>query len=81
MRLSIETKLDRVIVIGSFCDWDMNKAIEVNRKGKSKRLVVDNMPACEYKVLNCKSWLGEEKPIKENRVFMGDKNEIIKVEF
>ena len=81
MRLSIETKLDRVIVIGSFCDWDMNKAIEVNRKGKSKRLVVENMPKCEYKVLNCKSWLGEEKPIKENRIFNGDKNEIIKVEF
>ena len=81
MRLSIETKLDRVIIIGSFCDWDMNKAIEVNRKGKSKRLVVENMPTCEYKILSCKSWLGEEKPIKENRVFKGDKNEIIKVEF
>ena len=81
MKLSIETSLDRVILIGTFCDWNMDKAIEVNRKGKSKRLVVDNMPACEYKVLNCRSWLGEEKPIKSNRVFMGDKNEIIKVEF
>ena len=81
MKLSIETNLDRVILIGTFCDWNMDKAIEVNRKGKSKRLVVDNMPACEYKVLNCRSWLGEEKPIKANRVFTGDRNEIIKVEF
>lgn len=81
MKLSIETKLDRVIVIGSFCDWDMNKAIEVKRKGKAKRLVVDNMPPCEYKVLDSRSWLGEEKPIKPNRVFSGNKNEVIKVEF
>lgn len=81
MKLSIETNLDRVILIGTFCDWNMDKAIEVNRKGKSKRLVVENMPACEYKVLNCRSWLGEEKPIKANRVFTGDRNEIIKVEF
>lgn len=60
MRLYIKTDLESVVVVGEFCDWDIDKAIKVELQPKRKLLCVQNMPKGEYRVLSCKSYLGGE---------------------
>lgn len=81
-KLTIKTHLSRVILIGEFCDWDMNKAVEYEKKKGNKNIIIDDMPTGEYKILSCRSWwFGEEKSedggTLPNRVFTGDRNRII----
>lgn len=82
-KLSIVTNLDRILIIGEFCEWDFDKAIEVERKGKF--IVIDDMPIGEYKCFSCKSSFGAEKYINGNqmgnRYFCSEFNEKIKVYF
>lgn len=82
MKLKILSKLDSVVVCGAFCDWDMNKAIRVDRKPKAKSLVVENMPVGEYRVFACKNFMsGEIYPTDgrqmANRYFSGQTDETI----
>lgn len=82
-KLTIKTPLNRIVLIGEFCDWDMSRAVEYTKKAGNKNITIDNMPRGEYKVLSCYSWLGEEKAedgsTLPNRVFDGDRNRIIQV--
>lgn len=82
-KLFIKTSLEKVYIIGEFCNWDMNKIREVVKKSSNKCIVVDNMPIGEYKVLRGKSYAWEEKTddgrTLPNRVFVGNKNQTISV--
>ena len=83
-KLFIKTKLKSVVVVGEFCDWDLDKALRVDLKAGNKTIVVDKFPKGEYKVLSCKNYQhggeifptdGREKT--ENRYFNGSENETI----
>lgn len=83
-KLFIKTRLHSVVVVGEFCDWDLDKALRVEKLPKNKTIVVDNFEAGEYKVLSCKNYQsggevfptdGREKT--ENRYFNGLENETI----
>ena len=83
-KLSIKTNLKSVVVVGEFCGWDLDKALRVELKPKSKVLTVENFPAGEYKVLSCRNYQeGTEvfptdgRPKVENRYFNGKDDEKI----
>ena len=82
-KLSIKTDLKSVVVVGAFCDWDLDKALRVELKPKGKTLVVENFPKGEYKVLSCRNYQsGEIYPTDgrtkvENRYFNGQDDEKI----
>ena len=84
-KLTIYTPLNRVVICGEFCDWDILKAREVAKTGKSKCIVVDDMPKGEYRVFDCKSFLGGEiypsGQQMHNRYFDGSVNEVIVSKF
>lgn len=77
-KLIINSDLDSIYVVGSFCNWDLDKAKKINRN-KSGNLCFNKMPKCEYKVLASRDWKDEEKPIKFNRIFSATKDEAIDV--
>ena len=85
-KLYISTKLQSVIVVGKFCDWQPEKGIKVDLQGNKKLLCVDEMPKGEYRVLSCKSYHGGEiyptdgRPMA-NRYFNGTQDEKIYVYF
>ena len=83
-KLFIKTELKSVVVVGEFCDWDMDKALRVELKPKSKTLTVENFPEGEYKVLSCKNYQNggeifptDGRPKVENRYFNGKDDEKI----
>lgn len=81
-KLMIKTTLNSVVVIGEFCNWDIDKAVRVDKKPRNKLLVVDNMPRGEYRVLSCKSYHGGEIYPTDgrqmaNRYFNGEQDEKI----
>lgn len=81
-RLSIKTDLHSVVIVGKFCDWDLNKALRVDLKPNGKLITIDNFPVGEYRVLSCRSWQGGEIYPSDgrqmgNRYFNGKENEKI----
>ncbi len=83
-KLFIKTNLMSVVIVGEFCNWDLDKALRVELKPKNKTIVVDNFPKGEYKVLSCKNYAaGSEvfptdgRAKTENRYFNGTENETI----
>lgn len=87
-KLSIKTSegLNRVVVIGDFCDWDFGKAIIAERVKGQKFINIENMPVGEYRVFSCANFLSGEVYPKDgrqmqNRYFCGEFNETIKVFF
>ena len=85
-KLSIRTKLDKVVIVGEFCEWSVDRSVAVERKKGNKRIVIDNMPKGEYRVLSCKSYIGGEVYPTDgrdmsNRYFGGDADETITVYF
>lgn len=81
-RLFIKSKAKSVVVVGEFCDWDIEKAKRYDMKPKNKHIVVDDMPKGEYRVLSCKSYLGGEIYPTDgrqmhNRYFNGEYDETI----
>lgn len=85
-KLSIKTKLDSVVVVGEFCDWDVSKAIRADRQRGNKFIHVNDMPKGEYRILSCKSFVGGEIYPTDgrqmgNRYFGGDTDEIVSCYF
>ena len=81
-KLFIKTELSSVVVVGEFCDWDVDKGICVDGKPNSKLLCVEDMPVGEYRVLCCRSYLGGEvyptdRRQMANRYFGGNEDEKI----
>ena len=81
-RLSIDTALRSVVIVGEFCGWDIDKAIRVDMKKRNKQIHINNMPKGEYRILSCKSFDGGEVYPTDgrqmpNRYFNGEKNETI----
>ena len=86
MKLSIKTGLESVVLCGAFCDWDINKAIRADRVKGNKFINVDDLPAGEYRVFSCRSFIGGEVYPTDgrqmaNRYFSGEVNEVIRVYF
>lgn len=85
-KLFIKTRAHSIVLIGEFCDWDMDKAKRYEKKPRNKHIVVDDMQKGEYRVLNCKSYLGGEIYPTDgrqmsNRYFSGEEDEKIIVHF
>lgn len=85
-KLSIKTSLDSVVVVGQFCNWEVDKAIRADRKAGQKAIVIADMPVGEYRILSCKSFVGGEVYPTDgrqmaNRYFGGDSDEIISCYF
>lgn len=85
-KLSIKTRLDKVVVVGEFCKWNAENSIVAERKKGSKSIVIDDMPKGEYRVLSCKSYIGGEvyptdNRHMHNRYFGGEADETITVYF
>ena len=81
-KLMIKTDLNSIVIVGEFCDWNIDNAIRVDKKSRNTLIVVDNMPRGEYRVLSCKSFqCGEVYPTDGrqmvNRYFNGEQNEKI----
>lgn len=83
-KLFIKTELKSVVVVGEFCNWNLNDALRADLKKGNKTIVIDNMPEGEYKVLSCKNYYeGSEvfptdrREKNENRYFNGKENETI----
>lgn len=83
-KLFIKTNLKSVVVVGEFCDWNLDKAVRVDLKKGNKTIVVEDLPQGEYKVMSCKNYSegceifptdGRNKV--ENRYFNGEENETI----
>lgn len=86
MKLSINTKLNSVVICGEFCDWDINRAIRVNKVKGQKYINVNDMPVGEYRVFTSKSFVGGEVYPTDNRqmcnrYFSGETNEVISCYF
>lgn len=82
MKLYILTNLKSVVVVGDWCDWDIDKALRVDLKPDRKYICVNDMPKGEYRVLSCKSYNGGEIYPTDgrqmaNRYFSGIQNETI----
>lgn len=58
--LAIKSKLKSVVIVGEFCNWDVDKAVRYDLEKGNKYIRVENMPKGEYRVLSCKSFLGGE---------------------
>ena len=85
-KLSIMTSLDSVVICGEFCEWNIDKALRVDRVKGQKYINVNDMPTGEYRVLSCMSFLcGEVYPTDgrqmPNRYFSGEINEVIRCYF
>lgn len=81
-RLSIDTALRSVVIVGEYCGWDIDKATRVDLKKGNKLIHINDMPKGEYRILSCKSFDGGEiYPTSgkqmPNRYFNGEKNETI----
>lgn len=85
-KLQIHTTLNSVVLCGEFCDWDINRAIRVDRTKGNKLITVNNMPKGEYRVFSRNDFAcGEVYPTDgrqmSNRYFSGEANEVICVYF
>lgn len=81
-KLFIKTKLHSVVIVGEFCNWNVDEAIRVDRKTGDKQICVKDMPKGEYRVLSCKNYSGGEVYPTDgrqfaNRYFNGEENETI----
>ena len=66
-KLTIQTKANSVVIVGEFCNWNLDEAKRYDRKSNYKNIVINNMPKGEYKVLDCKSYFGSEVYPTDNR--------------
>ena len=81
-RLSINTALRSVVIVGEYCGWDIDRATRGDLKKGNKLIHINDMPKGEYRILSCKSFdggeiyptTGKQMP---NRYFNGEKNETI----
>lgn len=85
-KLQIHTTAKQVVIVGQFCDWNVENSILAQRKKGSKSIIVENMPIGEYKVLADKTYKAAEiypTDTREmpNRYFSGEANEVICVYF
>ena len=81
-KLYIKTDLKSVVVVGDWCDWDIDKAFRADLKPKNALICVNDMPKGEYRVLSCKSYQGGEIYPTDgrqmaNRYFSGNQDEKI----
>lgn len=81
-KLSISSRLQSVVVVGEFCNWDVNKAIRADSEKGKRTIVIEDMPTGEYRVLSCKSYTGGEVYPTDgrqmaNRYFSGKQDEKI----
>ena len=81
-RLMIKTDLNSVVIVGEFCNWDIDKALRVDKKPRNTLIVVDDMPKGEYRVLSTRGYHGGEiyptdKRQMANRYFNGEQDEKI----
>lgn len=89
MKLKFRTSFENLqtaYIIGEFCEWDLERVIEIKKTKSAKFFVVDDMPIGEYKILNCKSFIGAEKypnskEVMGNRYFSGIIDEQIFVNY
>lgn len=86
LRIFTNTAIKTVYICGEFCDWDIDKAIEVNRTDKKDYFYIPKMPIGEYKVFDVKSFLGTEiNPVTKqpsyNRFYGGKNDEVITAYF
>lgn len=80
--LYIKSRLHSVVIVGEFCDWDIDRAIRADLQPNRKAICVKNMRKGEYRVLSCKSFdSGEIYPTDGrqmcNRYFGGEDDEKI----
>lgn len=88
-KLSIRTEtleISSLVIVGEFCDWDVNKSIRIERKKGAKFINVTDMPKGEYRILSCESYIGGEIYPTDgrqmsNRYFGGEVDETISVYF
>lgn len=85
-KLFIKTRAHSIVLVGEFCNWDIDKAKVYKLKPRNKHIIVDDMPKGEYRVLLCKSYLGGEIYPTDgrqmsNRYFSGEEDEKIIVHF
>ena len=59
-KLNIKSAIKSVVIVGEFCDWDIDKAVRVDLQPGKKLICVEDMPKGEYRVLSCKSYTGGE---------------------
>lgn len=81
-KLKIATRVDEVVVVGEFCDWNFAGAYRAKRKPGAKYLTIDIMPKGEYRVCSCCNFLGGEVFPTDgrqmnNRYFSGVADEVI----
>lgn len=81
-KLFIQSDLKSVVVVGEFCDWNIDEAIRVDLKPYNKHIIVKDFPKGEYRVLSCKNYQnGEIYPTDgrqmPNRYFNGKEDERI----
>lgn len=80
-KIKIETNLDKVYIVGEFCNWNPQEALLVKKKPKAKYINANLIEGTEYKILAERNWESQDKShIETNRV-VGNKDEIIKVYF
>lgn len=66
--LKIQSKLNSIYICGDFCDWNMEKAIKVEKTNKSKDFMVEYMPTGYYKCFDSKTFFGGEVDIYDNNI-------------
>lgn len=81
-KLQICTALDSIVLCGEFCDWDISRAIRVDKIKGNKLITIKDMPKGEYRIFSCKNFTsGEVYPTDSrqmpNRYFGGETNEVI----
>ena len=81
-KLFIKTDLQSVVIVGEFCDWNIDNALRFEKKTKNALICVNDMPKGEYRVLSCKSYQGGEIYPTDgrqmaNRYFNGKEDEKI----
>lgn len=81
-KLYIQTAYDSVVVCGQFCEWNIDKAVRIDRKKGNKYISFEDMPVGEYRVFSCKNFQsGEIYPTDGrqmgNRYFSGEADEVI----
>lgn len=85
-KLQIRTKANSVVIVGDFCKWELATAKQIDRIKGAKFIVCDEISQGEYKVLDCKSYQGNEiyptnGRFMSNRYFDGTSDETINVFF
>lgn len=85
-KLTVKTRLNRILLVGDFNEWNVNTAIEYVKNKRCKNIYIEDMPIGEYKILSAASFkFGEERnengDILKNRKFSGKRNETVVLAF